>query len=86
MSASGMRIVEGAEVVDVEDEEAMWMGWGLEARWAAWRAFSNWRCAFRRSLPVWGWGRAGASDPKERRRVRFLARVSGSLGKGFMED
>ena len=86
MYVSGMGIVEGAEVVEVEDEEAMGIGLGLAPNWAAWRAFSNWRFALRRSLRVWGWGRAGASDPEERWRVRFLAGGSGPVGKGFRED
>ena len=73
-------------MAEVEDEEAMGIGLGLDPDWAAWRAFSNWLFAVRRSLRVWGWGRVGASDPEERRRVLFLAWVSGSVGKGFKED
>ena len=86
MSAPAMGMVEGAEVVEVEEEEAMGIGLGLAPNWAALRAFSNWRFALRRSLRVWGSRRVGGSDPQERRRVRFLARVSGSVGMGFRED
>ena len=52
MSASGMGIVEGADVVEVEDEEVILMGLGLVPKLAAWRAFTNSRFALRRSLPV----------------------------------
>ena len=52
MSASGMGIVEGADVVEVEDEEVIGLGLGLAPKWAAWRAFSNSRFALRRSLRV----------------------------------
>ena len=85
MSQSGIGIVVGGEVMEVEDE-AMGIGLRLDPSWAAWRAFSSWRCAYRRSFRVWGCGRVGTSDPEERRQVRFLARVSGSDGKGFRED
>ena len=79
-------MVEGAEVVEVEDEEAAGIGLGSGARMAASRAFSSWRCILRHSFRVWGLGRAGASDPEERRRVSFLGRVSDSVGNGFKEE
>ena len=85
MSASGMGMVDGAEVVEVEDMEAAGRGLVSDAKRAAWRALSSWRCTWLRSLRLWDWGRAGASDPEGRRLVRFLHRVSGSVGKVFRE-
>ena len=86
MSASGMGIVEGAEVVEVEDEEEIGMGLGLAHKGAVGCVLSNSRFAFRRSLRVWRGGRGCASDPEERRRCRFLAGGAVSAGKGFRDD
>ena len=85
MSVSGTGIVEGAEVVEVEDEEAIGIGLGPVPDWA-WRVRSESRFALRRSLRVWCEERACASDPEERRRVRFLAGGAVSAGKGFRDD
>ena len=73
-------------MVEVEDEEAIGIGLGLAPKGAAWRAVSGSRCALRRSLRVRCGGRGCASEPEDRRRVRFLVGGAVSAGKGFRED
>ena len=49
-------MVEGAEDVEVEDEEATGIVLGLDPSCAAWPAYSSSHCALRRSFLLWGWG------------------------------